>query len=274
MASLQFPEEQLKLRTNISFYEYFRPKPNSSPETRFRDLIVLPLPESLPDNYSVRLNQTDFGLFNSNMWSMGQSMLDSVGEGRQTSEKLKGALSYAAAVAPGISDTRLGRLSQAELGVVKNPHTTTIFDGVNLRPHSLTFNLAPKNASEAQSVSNIVSRMRNYMLPEKDFGEYALNYPYLVTVEFVGIDEVITPIFFSFVQSLTPSYSGGGGTSFYKDGKPVEVQLALTLQEINIVTRDTFTGIAGERDANDLLRTNNQDFIERNSSGPNPGGGI
>ena len=273
MSSLQFPEEQLNLRTNISFYEYFRPRPNSQPETRFRDLIVLPLPESLPDNYSVRLNQTDWGMFNSNMWSMGESMMDAIGDGRETGEKLRGALSYAAAIAPGISDTRMGRLAQSELGVVKNPHTTTIFDGVNHRPHSLNFRLSPKNVREAQTISDIIYRMRNYMLPEKDFGEYALNYPYLVTVEFVGIDHIITPIFFSFMQSLTPSYSGGGGTSFYKDGKPVEVQLSFNLQELNIVTRDVFTGITGGRTEGDI-RANDIRRLSGSNAGPNSGGGI
>lgn len=249
MQLLSYPSEELELYTRITFSEYSRPKPNSQAEIKSTSSIRLPLPESIPDNYGVTLNSFDMGSFGSTAsdWAArGQSIADSAGSIDSLKGRLGGAMSNFVALAPGISDTRIGRFAQSELGRIRNPHTTTIFDGVSLRTHTFSFRLSPRNQQEAESIMNIIKEIRMNMLPREDFGRYALDYPSLVEVEFNGIDGTITPVFFSFIQSFTPNYTGGGGPAFYKDGKPIETTITLSLQEINIVTRETFGAESGD----------------------------
>ena len=257
MSSLQYPkDETLELRTLISFFDYKRPTPGSPPEISTVEggtsLISLPLPLAIPDAYGVILDSVDFGLINTDLSAAGQDFVSRVGEGRGFGEKLFGALTTAAALAPGLSDTKIGRQAQATAGLVRNPHTTAIFNGVTPRTHSFSFRLSPKNRAESDVITKIFETIRNNMLPDEAFGGFALNYPRIVTMSFEGVNKSITPVYFSFISEVRMDYTGGNGASFYKGGNPIDMTLQINLKEINIVTRNTFTGVVASGTAQDF----------------------
>jgi hypothetical protein len=224
------------------------------------ELISLPLPLAIPDSYGVMLDTVNWGMLNTQWQAAGEDLIGRAAGSSGPGERLLGAAGVAAALVPGIADIQVGRQAQSAFGIVRNPHTTTIFNGVNARSHQFAFRLSPKNANEAQTMMNIIATIRNNMLPEESFGGFALDYPYLVKMDFTGIDGTITPVYFSFISDIRVDYTGGGGASFYKDGKPVDVTLTISLRELNIVTRNTFTGAATSGESiDDTLRQAQRD---------------
>ena len=58
-------------------------------------------------------------------------------------------------------------------GITKNPHTISLFEGVQLRSHEFEFNFAPRNAAEARQVEAIVKFFRLAMYPHSLTGAEA-----------------------------------------------------------------------------------------------------
>ena len=58
-------------------------------------------------------------------------------------------------------------------GITKNPHTISLFQGVNLRTHAFEFDFVPRNAAEARQVQQIVKFFRLAMYPESLTGKEA-----------------------------------------------------------------------------------------------------
>ena len=59
-------------------------------------------------------------------------------------------------------------LAALTTGRVFNPYEETIFQGVEFREHKFDFLFAPKNASDVETVVNIIEAFRVAMLPGKD----------------------------------------------------------------------------------------------------------
>jgi hypothetical protein len=146
-----------------------------------------------------------------------------------------------AAVAPGISDTTLGRNAQTRAGFIRNPHLTTIFEGVRLKNYSFNWKLAPRSQEEAQDLENIINYVKAYMHPRILGGGFALEYPYLARLEFdVGDTTLLPEVRDSFITRLDVNAMGSGTAAFFKDGRPVTVEMTIGFQEINIQTRENF----------------------------------
>ena len=250
--SLAYPEEEPNIYTRISFYEYQRIRPNeANPKLTLRGTVRLPMPTALPDNYGVRLSSFDSDLagflFSSNVGSnaaaAGQEILERLRNNPGGSAAISDLAKTALGIAPGISDTSLGRIAQLSVGAVKNPHTTTIFEGVNLRTHNFNFKMSAKNQNEANQIRRIIEQIKLEMHPKVALGGLSLEYPSLVKIDFEG-DVYVTPVYYSFIQTFTPNYTPVAGPTFYKDGTPVSIEIALSIQEINILTRDSIQGTA------------------------------
>ena len=143
-----------------------------------------------------------------------------------------------AALTPGVSDTNLGRRAQQEVGFVRNPHLTTVFDGVRLKTYQFNWKLAAKSPEEASQLEQIVLKIKEYMHPEWAAGGFALQYPYLATVKFdVGDARTLPEVKKAFITRMDVNNTGSGVPAFFRDGKPVTVELSLGFQEINVQTR-------------------------------------
>jgi hypothetical protein len=72
-------------------------------------------------------------------------------------------------------------------------------------------------------------------------GGFALDYPYLASLEFaVGENKTVPNVNVSFITALQINNSGSGVPAFFKDGKSVSLEMAISFQEINIKTRRDF----------------------------------
>jgi hypothetical protein len=255
--SLVFPSNMTSggIHTNISLREYSRPKPGSPVQTNLGAVIILPLPVALQDSFNIDVANPAFDLLgndfsqilNSGKTSTEQIVNEIKNNNFSVSKAMETALK-AGSLTPGISDTGLGRLGQANFGVVRNPHVTTIFEGVKLKTYQFTWRLSPQSEADAKRLNSIISTLKMLMHPKKAIGGFALEYPYLATVKFQGLEKSIVPnVKDSFITGLQINGAASGALAFYRDGQPLSIDLTLSFQEINIQTREDFgaTGTTG-----------------------------
>lgn len=255
---LQYPKIEPDIHCLLNFYEYKRVRPaQSDPDIKLVQTIRLPIPTSLPDSYNANINSQNLDILGNSvrdLLSAGKTSLEEVSlAGSTTSDILKQVVETgirAAAVAPLVPDG-LARLAQVSAGVVRNPHTTAMFEGVNLREFNLQWVASPRSQEEARSLSSIFNSIKAFMHPNIAMGGFALEYPHLVTVVLRGVNLVgnvdpknnyVTYVRHAFIRNFQLNYSGAGAPAFYWDGTPVSYDFSLDLQEVNILTRNELTG--------------------------------
>jgi hypothetical protein len=274
--SLRFPlDRDPHFKTVITFSEYLRPNPDSSVAVGETRSVVLPLPLNIPDNTVTTNESASLGpfwrkVFNTVRKGYGDYETTKGGfEGllekwkvvsKSGSELTKsvvqdftgGANDFEQFVAlnPGMKDSGAQRYAQTQVGMVLNPHTTLMFDGVNLKTYSLQFKCSPRSRQENAAIQSIVQLIKERMLPTRSPNNFALNYPDTVNISFentVGLPKINK----SFLTNFGVVYTSGTGVSFYEDGKPLEYMLEMTLTEIEIRTREMIDGSEPELTQNE-----------------------
>lgn len=249
VSNLTFPaNELLSKRTVLRFEEYNRNTPSSGVSSTTTAIINLPLPMQIPDIMSMKAETYDLD-FTENMATLydaasGSSLSD-------LAEKFKGSfngstnknIARAIALAPIVVNDDRRKQAGIVGGVVKNPHTTAFFDGVNLRSYMLNWRFSPRSQQESDTLRSIIDTIRERIHPEETLGGYALDYPDLVYVDFEGESKEYLPKFYrSFISEVSVNSSVGEGMAFYKSGAPIYIELGLRLNETNIITRNVLTG--------------------------------
>jgi hypothetical protein len=256
VATFKFPEEESEFYSILTFRKYQRMRPNQPLNPSFEGMIRLPLPQSLIDSFGINVNDTVLDILGnagSDVLAAGQTKMEGyaneIKSGKGAIQFLKDSALEILAVTPGISDTsasgstRAGQLGQLETGLIRNPHLTTLFDGVRLKTYTFTWKLAPRSEAEARQLESIINYIKAYMHPEinPNSGGFALDYPYLASLEFaVGENKIVPNVNVAFITALQINNSGSGVPAFFKDGKSVSIEMSISFQEINIKTRGDF----------------------------------
>ena len=254
--SFNFPEERSEFYSRLTFRKYQRMRAGQALNTEFQGMITLPLPQSLIDSYGINVNDTTLDLLGnapSDVLAAGKTVTENYANelksGKGFIEFMKDRALEIAAVTPGISDTsaqgssKIGQLGQLELGLIRNPHLTTLFDGVRLKTYTFTWKLAPRSEAEARQLESIIQYIKAYMHPEINANSrgFALDYPYLASLDFVvGANKNLPNVKVSFITALQVNNSGSGVPAFFRDGKSVSLEMSMSFQEINIKTRADF----------------------------------
>ena len=257
-----FPLEVPEFYTRMSLRKYERPNPGASYKASIETYIRLPIPQQLIDSFNISVSGNNMEL----LGNISNAPAQLAAAGRSLSEDFAAAkggegsaimkmVGEVAALTPGISDSNLAKFSQSNLGIVRNPHLTTIFEGVALKQYQFTWRISPKSEKEAQSMNRMLEYIKAFMHPEIIGEGFALDYPYLATVEFVtGSSNINLPnVSDSFITGLTIDSMGGGTPAFYRDGTPVITEISMTFQEIDIKTRANFGG--GKYNRNRVIDT-------------------
>lgn len=248
--------------TLLQFVEYNRYNPNSRPTERLTGSVVLPLPNQIPDTNSLNIESVDLGLYGLDFGKIMAEKGASIQDGSlsndvqkiQSSFSLEGignALLRSLAVAPGIRDAALGKRLQSEAGVVQNPHTTSLFSGVQLKTHELSWRVSPRSADDAQSLNDIILFIKQRIYPATTTSTFSLEYPDEVYVDYMNVNR--TGIRKSFITNFSINSGGGAGVALFKDGTPVETELSMSFTEIEIITRDELTSSEDSSDDPDAI---------------------
>lgn len=146
--------------------------------------IYLHMPHQLNENYQVRYNKATLGPFGDALAtavnSVGQDSTKTIGD---ITKSVQGGANAAAPQAifnaiSGAFNTASGlgidaSVSRDQLtGLTKqrvfNPYEETVFEGTNYRSHSFEFDMVPRNPQEVTQIRNIISMLRDSMLPGMD----------------------------------------------------------------------------------------------------------
>lgn len=138
----------------------------------------------------------------------------------------------------------------ARLGETINPHQTLTFDGVALKQHSFSFELAPRSDKESKKIAETLHKMKKFALPkfkpapftaggeDNAFQRGILEYPSICEIAFLqSIDD---RFFYKFkpamISNINVDYAPQGN-SLLRGGRPAFINVNITLVEQAIWTQ-------------------------------------
>jgi hypothetical protein len=256
----QFPQQQMAYYTKLEFKQYFRPSPQSLPDTTTKHTMILPLPKDLEESLGVRLSQDDAG--------MAQGITDALFNitGGQSSAADETKALIAQAAARKLNDLSKGQAGQIA-GAIPNPYVTLMFNGVDLRSFTFTWKFAPRNETESKMLKAMLQLIKGSALPTYSSGPGVLQYPMLCKMTLMSQDkswdgteigkEGSHPIIgfkHALIENVTINYSPNGIPSFFAGTSlPTFYQVSITLKEIEYFTGEDYGREPGTDKYKELL---------------------
>ena len=139
----------------------------------------------------------------------------------------------------------IGRLLLKGEGYAINPQMQMIFRGIDMRTFSLSFTFTPKSKKESDEVDAIINMFKFHYAPRLETGKSTSNESmFLVQPSIFNVlfkinskENKYLPRYGDCVlSSIDVNYAPNGWAS-YKDGAPVQTQLNLQFQEIEVMDR-------------------------------------
>jgi len=122
-------------------------------------------------------------------------------------------------------------------GQAINPHLEMFFENVDFRSFTFDFKLAPRNASEAKAIRNIINLFKWASAPSYESsgaGGVFFRYPNVFEITFFNENET-HKIAASALTGVSVNYTGTGINSTFYDNYPLETHLNLTFTELEIM---------------------------------------
>lgn len=223
-------------------------------------VIKLPLPTNLVDAIKLAYQDLSLGMF-------GGPMLDSITKGVDAYRGATGSEAskigkFAGAVGrdmksllqdPNIlyavgrrllSNSTLGSAADLVMGNTPNPHMAVTFQGVNLKKHTYTWRLSPTSRDESIMVRNMIRNLQAAALPGAPDKGLMLTFPDIVSVE-INPSELmmfrpcmIDSVVVNYTPNGMPAFFASGDASASEPTHPVEMELSITLREVDIHTNN------------------------------------
>ena len=147
----------------------------------------------------------------------------------------------------------IGRSVNLATGQVLNPRETLAFEGVQLRQHQFNWDLYPNNQQDSARIQEVINLFKRSVLPvTQDLGtgaagiaEAFLRYPHICKIYLLGVD---TEYYMKFkpamVTSFNVDYGAGGTLGIMQGGRPAGVNIAISLQELQIETANDYGAVS------------------------------
>lgn len=234
------------------------------PSATLKDIhtyISLPIPQSISDSTSVSWGPDTLDPLAAFGVALGSAMIDKDKSAAQIFDSIKsnipGALkneglknAFIAAVAGKAYGALGGNVSVTSLisrasGQVLNPNLELLFNGVNLRSFPFSFDLAPRNQTEAKIVKKIIRTFKKAMTA-KGSGPTAgffISTPDIFQLTYKrGKDQ--HPFLNKFkpmaLTDMQLNYTGSNTYATYADGTPIHITVSLTFTELNPVYAEDY----------------------------------
>lgn len=235
--------------------------------------LLLPLPREIKDSYSVKISEFDQGMFGDAIsqggnYFLGDGTVDTnailqniglpstqsivstatgaVGAlasrflGSRTSSIGAGALG---ALLPGSGG--IATSIEAGAGMTVNPKQALSFQGIDLKKHNFSWNMAATTPDESNKIRDITNVIRRNALPSyTNVGPLKrafLNYPSTVDIYFFGIEQSYFMYYKTcMIDNFDFNYSPQG-MAILRGGKPAMVSMSISLKEMDIHTAENYT---------------------------------
>lgn len=273
--TLRFPAEQGKYGIGFAFskYSYSAATGDGGGALASEDqrgAIILPVPLNLDETLTVGSKETQLGASGNAAAVVASRFQGAVaeGSGQGLMNEISGMFSgvgaslanssaadytayagYAARQISGISSSVAAGIDVGT-GVAVNPYESVDFDGVRLKQYDFTWSLSPSSPAESDSLRRIINTFKANALPNYagavgDFAKLLLEFPSLVTIKLIGLDTSYYHSIFkpALLKSVQVRYNEGPHLNVFAGGRPVTVDLTISLVETKIHTRDDYLGV-------------------------------
>jgi len=195
---------------------------NKSTRDKTVDTIVLPLPNNLSDSQ-------DHG------WNEETGIIGTIGANLMNSSVI------------GISADKGVAAASSSMGFRKplvDPGYFQNYAGSSPRNFALAWDFVPNDAAESAAIMNIIMKLKQYSAPTSDGLGVSLLAPHYLKVEFgnkyvssmINLDRVV-------IRNLTIDYGADGNMQQFHDGMPKQMSLSIQLQEVDMVTSNSYNSI-------------------------------
>ncbi len=186
------------------------------------------------------------GLLGANKSQLGSADMynkvqSDISEGGLT-DAIIGNIKHNVAGALNVMGPKVGEGMSIGLGETQNPHLACMFEGVNFRAHSFSYQFVAKNSEESAELQRIVDFFSVCMHPDLYTKGHVFDYPYEFLISFdMDTKKRLYTFMPSILTKMDVSYNGVPGIPiFFEDtGAPVSVDINLVLTETSILTRST-----------------------------------
>jgi len=241
-----------------------RQKANKVSPTHY---IILPIPQNIGDNNSVTWGEDTINPLEAAGLALGnaaqQAPLDtpekviefiknSTGafNDPNLSKALQNAISTRALSALGGNVSVTSLISRAT-GQVMNSNLELLFQGVNLRQFSFTFDFAPRSRIEAEEIKGIIRTFKQTMSAKNGGAGSGSNTNLGLFISAPSVYQLTYKTGsekHKFLNTFKPcalsdisvNYTASGTYATYEDGAPVHLQMGLTFKEINPVYSEDY----------------------------------
>lgn len=127
-------------------------------------------------------------------------------------------------------------------GIAINPNTAVQFDTVNLRTFDFSFKMVAESSQEAHQIFLIENLFRKALYPTRQGA--LLKYPPTFKIQFLHGDQVnayMPRIMESYLVGMNTVYNASSNM-YHADGSPSEVDISMTFQETELITREKLYG--------------------------------
>lgn len=162
----------------------------------------------------------------------------------------------------GLGPVNIQAVRNATTRTVSNPRREALFKDVGIRSHSFTFEFAPRNSQEAETVLNIIRMLRYHAYPgllgggghfytfpaEFDMTFYTVSRAFNSTAQSgfgqadsfgaVTVNDNLPRMPRLALVSVSVDYSNAGDYKTFHDGKPAFIRLELGFQEMEQLTNE------------------------------------
>jgi hypothetical protein len=203
--------------------------------------IILYIPHSVSESYSANWSGMAGGL-GGQLFSGDQGIGDTLSSlAADFPDLVAEGLSK---VVSGVSGNEaIAKAQMKSLGKAVNPHFQTFFDGVEPRSFQFDFKLSPRNLKEAETISAIIRMFKVHSAPrsiaESGAKSRYWEYPKVFQIEYWNAEQT-HKIGNCALKQINVNYSGAGDNHTFSSNHPVQTDLSLTFQEMDLVTAGDF----------------------------------
>lgn len=256
LSAIRFPTDIGKyyLRLDFARYEFpsfFAPLALSGSGT-----ICLPVPANLVDEGRQRYEEDELGtILGGGAHGAASTSVSQVTDALTGSQSVASIL---AAIGTTAKDALIGlgtslfgdagKAAGALTGQVANPFMTVFYRGPTFKTHEFTWRLSPRNRQESDVLRDLIRELKRHQHPYKINSGVLLGYPDLVIPKLQPNEEYLYAFKPCVIERVVVNHVPGGVPSFYAGtGAPAEVELRISLMEVEVWTSEDFGG--GYQDA-------------------------
>jgi len=220
---------------------------------RIQDAIALYVPMDLTISYGVNWEQEDMAGMGA-AFGAGENLLNAItgktpsgqeltGGGRL--DQLKSGLKSAQSAITGavLTSTPPGQALGKLSGTAANPKKEQMFQSVDFRTFTFTYQFFSRSPEEAQNVRDIINLFKLHMYPEykKDTGNFLYVYPSEFDIFYYnnGKENMNLHRHTSCVlTNMNVQYTPLGSFAAFADGMPTQINITLTFKELALLSKE------------------------------------